>query len=117
MAESYVKFGESKLRNNCPNCSAQDGLKFTFSNKVKDSKLRTKATKEVKAELFCSHCDSVIYPSLWTDEIDRIYLYNLKRLGDPETYTRYKPFAIYVLIGVVLVATAVTFAIYYLQTR
>ena len=79
MAENYVKFGESKLRNNCPNCSAQDGLKFTVSNKVEDSKLRTRATKEVKGELTCSHCDSVIYPGLWTNEIDRIYLYNLSK--------------------------------------
>lgn len=117
MAENYVKFGESKLRNNCPKCFAQDGLKFSFYNKIEDTKLYTRATKEVKGELNCSHCESQIYPALWTDEIDRIYLYNIKRVGNPQTYQRFKPLAIYILVGIVLAGAAAAFGIYYLQTR
>ena len=115
MASSFVKFGESKLRNNCPKCYAQDGLSFTFYNKIEDNKLLTKATKEVKGELHCSHSSSQIYPGLWTDEIDRVYLYNLKRIGNPETYTRFKPLAIIILIAIVVVAAAAAFAIYRLK--
>ena len=88
-----------------------------FYNKIENTKLYTRATKEVKAELNCSHCDSQIYPALWTDEIDRIYLYNLKRIGNPQTYQRFKPLAIFILVGIVLAGAAAAFGIYYLKTR
>jgi len=115
MASNYVKFGESKLRNNCPKCFAQDGLTFTFFNKVEENKLLTRSTKEVKGELNCSHCESMIYPGLWTDEIDRVYLYNLKRMGNPDTYTRYKPLALILLLAIVVAGAAAAFVIYKLQ--
>ena len=78
-------------------------------------KCHSAEAKEVKGELHCSHCSSQIYPGLWTDEIDRVYLYNLKRIGNPETYTRFKPLAIIILIAIVVVAAAAAFAIYRLK--
>lgn len=117
MASTYVKFGESKIRNNCPKCFAQDGLVFSFSNKVTDTKLMTKATKDIKGELTCSHCESIIYPALWTDEIDRVYLYNLKKIGSPEIYTRFKPLAIGIFVGITLAIAGAAFAVYSLQQK
>ena len=115
MASTYVKFGESKIRNNCPKCFAQDGLVFGFYNKVIETKLISKATKEIKGELTCSHCESIIYPALWTDEIDRVYLYNLRKLGDPETYTRFKPLSIGLFVGATLAIAGTAFAVYTIQ--
>ncbi len=117
MPENYVKIGTSKLRNNCPKCFAQNGLEFSFYQKVEDTQLYTRATKKVTGELHCSHCESRIYPGLWTDEIDRVYLYNLKRVGNPATYQRFKPLAIYILTGVVIAGAAAAFGFYYLKTR
>ena len=117
MPTSYVKFGESKIRNNCPKCFAQDGLVFSFSNKIVETKMVSKATKEIKGELNCSHCETVIYPALWTDEIDRVYLYNLNRMGSPQTYTRFKPLAVGLFVGITLAIAGAAFAIYSLQQQ
>ncbi|MDP5044809.1 MAG: hypothetical protein NWQ06_07510, partial [Leeuwenhoekiella sp.] len=102
-------------RNNCPKCFAQDGLVFSFFNKVVENKLMSKATNEIKGELTCSHCETVIYPALWTDEIDRVYLYNLKRIGNPEVYTRFKPLAVGIFVGVTIAIAGAAFAFYKLQ--
>ena len=68
---------EAELKCNCPECFNQD-LKLSFYQKHKYGKLSYQTTNEVTSQLVCNKCGSNIYPSTWTDDIDRLFDYYKK---------------------------------------
>ena len=68
------------LKNNCPECFANDGLEFTFSQKETVHKLYVKAEKDFEQKLYCNSCNNIIYPVNWDDDIERVYNYNKKQV-------------------------------------
>lgn len=68
------------LKNNCPECFANDGLEFTFSQKETTHKLYVKADKQIEEKLYCKACQTIIYPVNWDDDIERVYNYNKKQV-------------------------------------
>ncbi len=71
---------KARIKNNCPECFANDGLEFIFSQEKTVKKLYTSASKDVKEKLFCHSCSNTIYPVNWDDDIDRVYQYNKKQV-------------------------------------
>ncbi len=111
MPIAYKKYKEAKLHNNCPECYATDGLMVSFSQKVDNNKLYTRSTSEVKAEMHCANCDTVIYPARWTDDIERVYEYNRKLAEPPKPFFRFKWLSLFVVLGTIAIGVALAFLI------
>ncbi|MDB4292060.1 hypothetical protein N9954_01535 [Maribacter sp.] len=73
---------EAELKCNCPECFNQD-LRLSFYQKHKYGRLSHRTTNEVTSQLICNKCGSDIYPSTWTDDIDRLFDY-YKKMVTPE---------------------------------
>lgn len=86
--EKLVILKETTLTNNCPECFNQD-LSLTFYQKHRFTKFSHKITKEVTHQVRCNTCGSDIYPSTWTDDIERIFEYYQKMAQPEKTSTSY----------------------------
>lgn len=95
---------EADLTNNCPVCFNQE-LKLTFYQKHKYGRLYHKTTDEIKCEIKCKKCGSIIYPVNWTEDIERVYEYYTKALGETRSSIRFTTlFYVISLLMVILVA-------------
>lgn len=113
MPTTYKKYSEAKLRNNCPECFAKDGLRFSFANKHDENALYIQSSPEVKSTLHCTICDTVIYPARWTQDIERVHDYN-RKLNKPQTFFKFKPLAAILLIAVIVVGAIAAYLFYIL---
>ena len=78
MKAEYKILKEANLTNNCPVCYANDGMVISFKQKNLKSGLMLRTLKEVEDKIECSKCQSHIYPSLWTKDIELVYDYHRK---------------------------------------
>ncbi|MGJ8665614.1 MAG: hypothetical protein ACSHW7_04555 [Patiriisocius sp.] len=103
----------AKIKNNCPECFANDGLEFSFTQNENSQKLFTKADKKIVEKLYCSSCNTQIFPVSWDDDIERVYEYNKKQVIPKKTSLRLTSLGyIVVLISIVVVAALVYGVIY-----
>ena len=94
----------AKLTNNCPECYGTDGLKFTFSQVLKENFLFKRPGKQIKEALVCHSCNTTIYPVNWTTDIERVHEYNRKLAEEQRLNTTIKPaFYLLILIDLVIV--------------
>lgn len=77
------------LQCNCPECYSNSGLELSFKQEWKDTFWVKKATDVMREEIYCKHCEFPIYPVKWTEDIERLYEYNLKR-AEKETFFKVK---------------------------
>ncbi len=103
--EKLIVIKEAELTNNCPECFNQD-LKLTFYQKHRYGKLFYKTTSEVTGQVLCNKCGSDIYPSKWTDDIERIFEYYQKMVVPEKTSLKFTTL-FYVLILLLLALAAV----------
>ena len=104
--EKLVVIKEAELTNNCPECFNQD-LKLTFYQKHRYGKLSHRTTAEVSSQVICNKCGSDIYPSKWTDDIERIYEY-YQKMVTPEKASLKFTTLFYVLVFLLLAVVAAT---------
>lgn len=76
--EKLIEAKEVGLKNNCPVCYSNKGLRLTFKQKIIETKLYKSLTSDISNEINCTKCNSVIYPAQWTDDIDRVFEYHQK---------------------------------------
>lgn len=79
---------EAALKSNCPECFNQN-LKLTFYQKHTYGKLLHRTTNVVTNQIVCEKCKSDIYPSKWTDDIDRIFEYYQKMVTPEKASVKY----------------------------
>jgi hypothetical protein len=108
MAKSEFKIiREAPLTNNCPECFGQD-LTLRFYQKHISSLFYRSITSEVKQELQCNTCHTLLYPVTWTEDIERSVEYYQKAVTPEPTRIRFKPiFWILVLVVILLVAAGI----------
>ena len=108
MAKSEFKIiKQAPLTNNCPVCFNQD-LSLTFSQKHLHGPFYHRTTGELKRELKCNTCQSLLYPVSWTEDIERSVEYYEKAVEPEKTAVRFRPlFYILVLLGIVLAGALV----------
>lgn len=105
--EKLVVIKEADLTNNCPECYNQD-LKLTFYQKHLYGKLFHRVTGEITNQVICNKCGSDIYPSKWTDDIERIFDYYKKMVTPEKTSLKFNSlFYVLILILIALVAAGV----------
>jgi len=101
----------AKLTNNCPECYRADGLEFTFLQEMKENILLKRPAKHLNEALFCTNCDTIIYPVNWNLDIERVREYNLKIAKEKGLSTTIKK-ASYIL-GIVAVVIVIGLIYYF----
>lgn len=89
MATELKTIHTAILQCNCPECYSNSGLELSFKQEWKETFWLIKATDVVREELHCTHCEDTIFPVKWTQDIERLYDYNLK-LATKETFMKLK---------------------------
>jgi uncharacterized protein with PIN domain len=108
----FFTLKEVKLSNNCPECYSNTGLILTFKQELKETLFYKAITKETKTEIYCSSCNTPIFPISWSDAIDRVVAYHYRALQLKPKSLRLKRIAWAILIfDVVLLAVIVLVAI------
>ncbi|RDK88810.1 hypothetical protein [Marinirhabdus gelatinilytica] len=98
----------ARLNNNCPTCFATNGLELTFTQDKKENKFFEKAEKEIKSTMYCHTCNQTIFPVNWTNDIERVYNYNLKLAEPMSGAVKLKPlFYIIILVDALLLAALI----------
>lgn len=111
MSISRITIYSAPLQCNCPQCFSTNGLELSFKQEWKDTLWRKHATSIVREELYCKLCTDTIYPVKWTDDIERVYEYHLKR-AEKVVYNKWKPLTfILFLIAIIAVAAGLYFMI------
>jgi len=114
MAEKLIKIKEVNLNNNCPECYSTNGLQLTFKQKFKETNLYKSVTAETAQEIECKTCNTIIYPVMWTDDIERVFNYQQKAFTPkkPSTQLKKKAWLLIAVLGIIII-TGITFAIIY----
>ena len=111
MATNFIEYKKAPLKSNCPECYSTDGLTLIFAYKNEKNKLFERSTTAVKTTMFCTNCNTVIYPSRWTDDIERVFEYNKKLAPPPEPYFKFKPLSLILLLSIIIVGIGIAFLI------
>ena len=110
MLKSYLTIKHVDLKNNCPECYSNSGLQLTFKQEFIETYLHKSLTQNISHTLFCKTCETEIFPVQWTDDIERVYEYQLKAFKPKERYIKLKPLAlILIIVSIILIVVLVTF--------
>ncbi|MFD2822816.1 hypothetical protein ACFS5M_03985 [Lacinutrix iliipiscaria] len=106
MAEKLITIKEIKLNNNCPECYNTNGLQLTFKQKFKETTLYKSITDETTQEIECKTCNTIIYPVMWTDDIERVFEYQRKAFTPKKSSIKLKKKAwlLIALLGILIIA-------------
>lgn len=101
MPNLFIDIKEVALKNNCPECYSNEGLRLKFKQKIKDTKYHKSITSKVKHEITCKTCNNIIYPVQWTEDIERVVEYHKKAFVPKQKSTFLKKPA-WILIGIII---------------
>lgn len=99
MGEKLITVKEVSLNNNCPECFSKEGLELTFKQKFIETKFSKSITNEIATEMHCNVCDTTIYPVNWTEDIERIYEYQMKAFVPKKASKKYNSL-FWIIIGI-----------------
>lgn len=108
MAKSaFEKIREAPLTNNCPECFGQD-LTLSFYQKHLHGPFYHRITSEIKQELKCNTCGTLLYPVTWTGDIERSVEYYQKAVTPEPPGIRFRPLLfVIILLGIALAGALV----------
>jgi hypothetical protein len=101
----------ARLKNNCPECFANNGLEFSFVQEQTLQKLSTNACKDISGTLYCHTCENTIYPVNWNNDIERVYEYHKKQVHPKKSGIRLTKLGYGVLSGVLVLVLIVIYLI------
>ncbi|HZW62305.1 MAG TPA: hypothetical protein VFF15_01530 [Flavobacteriaceae bacterium] len=106
MKEQYITIKEYALNNHCPECFSKNGLHLLFKQRFIDSRFYKSVTSETIFEMNCKTCETTIYPSRWTDDIERVVAYQQKAFSPKKTSFKLKRIAWILLFAFLILVTA-----------
>ncbi|MDO5972193.1 hypothetical protein Q4Q35_20535 [Flavivirga aquimarina] len=112
MSKKLVTIKEVVLKNNCPECYNNEGLRLIFMQKMIDTKFYQSMTSQISHEINCKTCDTVIYPVKWTDDIERVFEYQKKAFVPQKASTYLKKMSWVFIISTIIVVFALLLAVY-----
>lgn len=102
--ERYELLREAPLTNNCPECFNQN-LTLRFSQRHIAGKCYHRICREVRQELQCNTCHTVLRPVQWTEDIERSVAYYEKAVEPARAGIRFTPlFYMLILLGLAAIA-------------
>lgn len=105
MKDQWITVKEVSLNNNCPECYSKEGLELTFKQAFIDTKFSKSITQNISTHMHCSICETTIYPVSWTEDIERIYDYQMKAFEPKKVSKKFKPL-FWILLGLIIVIIA-----------
>lgn len=107
MTEKLITIKSVKLNNHCPECYSKDGLQITFKQRFIETAFYKSVTQEVSTEMDCTVCNTPIYPARWTDDIERVYSYQMKAFKPKKASKKFKGlfWGILILVGMIITAS------------
>jgi len=114
MDKKWITVKEVSLNNNCPECFSKDHLELTFKQQFIETKFSKSITQAISTEMHCNRCNTTIYPVNWTEDIERVYNYQMKAFTPKKASKKYKaPFLIIIgIIAVVVISTLILLLTY-----
>lgn len=106
--EKFQVIKEANITNNCPECFNQD-MTLSFLQKHIFSKLYHRTTSEVRHQIQCNKCRSIIYPVKWTEDIEKIFEYYQKTVEPEAAKTRFSVIFYLIIVGVLLLIGALAY--------
>lgn len=110
MQDKLILIKEVILNNNCPECYSNKGLNLSFKQQFVETKFHKSITTEIKHEIICQTCNTIIYPVQWTDDIERVVAYQ-KRAFIPKKASTYLKKTSWIIIGIALAIIITTVSI------
>ncbi|WP_281847219.1 hypothetical protein [Olleya namhaensis] len=107
MAERLITINTVNLNNNCPECFSTKGLQLTFKQRFIETSFYKSITQEVSTEMNCTVCNTPIYPARWTNDIERVFEYQMKAFQPKKASKKYKSLFWILIIACIAVITAV----------
>ena len=101
MKEQFITVKDFKLNNHCPECFSNSGLVLTYKQKFVENSFYKSLTSETTKEMSCKTCNTSVYPSMWTDDIERVVIYKEKAFSPKKTSFKLKKIS-WILIGISL---------------
>lgn len=97
-------FKEATLSSNCPECFANNSIRYTVLQKEIDNRWYYHLSRELSEHMVCGKCETVIYPIRYTENIEQIKAFYLRTMGTPPKRFQLKALS---YITLILVLTAV----------
>lgn len=82
---------KASIKNNCPNCFSAEGLKLDFYQEETENPIFKKASSTIHSTLYCSKCETRIFPVNWDQDIERVEEYHRKLAQKLNSNYRLKP--------------------------
>ena len=106
MSKKLVTIKEVILKNNCPECYSNEGLRLTFKQKIIDTMLYRSMTSQISHEIDCKICNTNIYPVKWTEDIERVFEYQKKAFVPKKASTYLKKTLWIAIISIIIIVIA-----------
>jgi len=111
MDKQWISVKAVSLNNNCPECFSKEGLELTFKQEFIDTRFSKSLTQNILTNMHCNNCDTVIYPERWTEDIERMYDYQMKAFTPKKASKKYKSL-FWILIAILIVMILVTLLVF-----
>ena len=115
MSEKLVTVKEVILKNNCPECYNNEGLRLSFKQKIIDTSFYKSITSKISHEIECKVCNTTIFPVKWTDDIERVFEYQKKAFTPKKPITFLKKASWFTIIGITLMIAILLFLMFYTE--
>ncbi|NMH86992.1 hypothetical protein [Flavivirga algicola] len=113
MSEKLVTIKEVVLKNNCPECYSNEGLRLTFKQKIIDTRFYKSITSQISHEIACKVCHTIIYPVKWTDDIEQVFEYQKRAFVPKKPLTYLKKASWFaIILASIIVLVIILLAIY-----
>ena len=109
--KQFFTLKEVKLKNNCPECYSNEGLKLTFKQKIVDTLFYKTITEHTTLAMHCTVCNTDIFPVRWTNEIEQVVAYQQRAIKPKAKSLKLKRLAwILIMIITAIIIGAILYA-------
>lgn len=108
--ERYELLREAPLTNNCPECFNQN-LTLRFSQRHVQGKFYHRTCGEVRQELQCNTCQTILRPVQWTEDIERSVAYYEKAVEPARAGIRFNALFYGLIFGVLAAIAALVYSL------
>ena len=78
MDDKFFTLKTFNLNNHCPECYSREGLELTFKQKFVENTFFKAITTDTIHSLYCTNCNTEIFPVRWTDDVDQVVDYHIR---------------------------------------
>lgn len=97
---------KTTLKSNCPECYTTEGLNLEFYQTYVDSYWYKRFLKQLTSKMYCTKCETEIFPVSWTPDIERLYEYHKKSTKMRSSRHHWKTITLVVVLAAIALITA-----------